>query len=112
MKNLLKVISLNQEIFIPFYHHLMNYRIEIYRILNFNSGVLEASSLGFRKAISLTSELNKDLFDKIEIIDKLLFEIINPEKLEFDENTLIKEYNFPKDDLDEIEYGKLVMWFI
>ena len=58
-----------------FYHHLMNYRIEIDRVLRHNSGILEASSLGFRSAISLTAELNNDLYKKVEIIDELLFEI-------------------------------------
>ena len=51
----------------------------------------------------LTAELNNDLYKKVEIIDELLFEIINPNGLSFNEETLIKEYGFPKDDLDAID---------
>jgi hypothetical protein len=86
-----------------FYHHLMKYRIEIDSVLQHNSEILEASSLGFRSAISLTAELNNDLYKKVEIIDELLFEIINPNGLSFNEETLIKEFGFPKDDLDAID---------
>jgi hypothetical protein len=81
----------------------MKYRIKVESVLNYNSGVIEASSLGFRSAISLTNELNDELNIKIEKIDEILFEIINPNKLKFDENLLIKEYGFPKDDLDSID---------
>ena len=86
-----------------FYHHLMNYRIEIDKVLEHNSGVLEASSLGFRSAITLTSELNNDLYKKVEKIDEMLFEIINPKNLTFGEDVLFKEYGFPKEDLDSID---------
>jgi len=86
-----------------FYQHLMKYRIEIDKVLGHNSGVMEASSLGFRSAISMTSELNNDLYKKVEKIDELLFEIINPNGLTFDEENLIKEYGFPKEDLDAID---------
>jgi hypothetical protein len=92
----------NRDIY-QFYHHLMKYRIKVESVLNYNSGVIEASSLGFRSAISLTNELNDELNIKIEKIDEILFEIINPNKLKFDENLLIKEYGFPKDDLDSID---------
>jgi len=86
-----------------FYHHLMKYRIEVDKVLGHNSGVLEASSLGFRTAISITSELNNDLYKKVEEIDIMLFEIINPKNLTFEEDILIKEYEFPKEDLDAID---------
>ena len=86
-----------------FYHHLMKYRIKIDEVLGHNSGVLEASSLGFRSAISITSEFNNDLYRKIEEIDKILFTIINPKNLTFEEDILIKKYEFPKEDLDAID---------
>lgn len=92
----------NRDIY-QFYRHLMKYRIKVESVLNYNSGVIEASSLGFRSAISLTNELNNELNIKIEKIDDILFEIINPKKLNFDENVLIKEYGFPKDDLNSID---------
>lgn len=86
-----------------FYHHLMKYRMEIEKVLAHNNGVLEASSLGFRSAISITAELNNDLYKKVEKIDEMLFEIINPKNLTFGEDTLINEYGFPKEDLDSID---------
>ncbi|KAF9658333.1 hypothetical protein ABHQ57_14725 [Tenacibaculum sp. ZH5_bin.1] len=86
-----------------FYNHLMKYRIEIDNVLRHNSVVLEASSLGFRSAITLTAELNNDLYKKAVKIDELLFEIINPNDLSFDEETLIKEYGFPKENLNAID---------
>ncbi len=92
----------NRDIY-QFYRHLMKYRIKIESVLDYNSGVLEASSLGFRSAISLTNELNKELITKVEKIDQILFEIINPKKMEFSEEILVKEYGFPQDDLDSID---------
>ncbi len=86
-----------------FYRHLMKYRIEINNILHHNSGVLEASSLGFRSAISLTNEMNNELYKKVETIDQMLLEIINPENLTFNEDILINEYGFPKEDLNAID---------
>jgi hypothetical protein len=92
----------NRDIY-QFYGHLMKYRIKVESVLNYNSGVMEASSLGFRSAISLTNELNNELNNEIEKIDEILFEIINPKNLTFGEDILIKEYGFPKDDLDSID---------
>lgn len=86
-----------------FYHHLMKYRMRIEDVLQHNSGVLEASILGFSSAVSLTTELNNDLLKKVEKVDKLLFEIINPKNLVFEEAILIKKHGFPKDDLDKID---------
>ena len=86
-----------------FYNHLMRYRIEIDNVLRHNSGVMEASSLGFRTAIFLTSELNNVMLKKVEEIDQLLYEIINPAALSFNEEALIKLYGFPKEDLDAID---------
>lgn len=86
-----------------FYSHLIAYRIEIDKVLRHNSGVLMASSLGFISAISLTNKLNNELYEKVKIIDEMLFEIINPKNLIFEEDTLIKKYKFPKEDLDKID---------
>lgn len=88
---------------IMFYNHLMKYRIAVYNVLNHNSQVLEASSLGFRSAISLTNKWNNELNKKVKVIDELLIEIINPNKISFQEDILIKEYDFPKEDLDSID---------
>jgi hypothetical protein len=100
--------SFKSDIFKPrdvysFYHHLMKYRIRIDSVLRHNSGVLEASSLGFRSAISLTAQLNNDLYKKAEKIDELLFEIISPENLIFEEENLIQEFGFPQEDLNAID---------
>lgn len=86
-----------------FYHHIMKYRIEIDKILRHNNQVLVAGSLGLRTAISVTSSLNRELAKMVEKIEEILFEIINPKKLTFGEDSLIKEYDFPDEDLDEID---------
>lgn len=88
-----------------FYHHLMRYRIEIDNVLTHNSNVLEANNLGFRSAMSLTFQLNKDLCKKVEQIDEILSEIINPNNLTFEEDLLIDIYGFPKENLGAIDIG-------
>ncbi len=45
-----------------------------------------------------------DLYKKVEKIDEILFEIINPKGLSFEEDILIKHYDFPKEDLDDIDF--------
>ncbi len=86
-----------------FYSNLIKYRYKIENVLIHNSGVLEASSLGFRSAISLTDDFNNNIRNKIDEIDELLFQIINPKGLSFNKEILINEYNFPTDDLDAID---------
>ncbi len=90
-----------------FYRHLMNYRMTIEETLQYNSSIMEASGLGVRASIRLTSELNKELLIKLEKIEIFLFEIINPENLNFDQDILINKFNFPKEDLFEIDIDNL-----
>lgn len=87
-----------------FYSHLIQYRISVYNVLSHNSGVLEASNKGFFAAINITGEANNNIKDQINIVDSLLVQIIDPESKELSEQELIDKYDFPKEDINEIDF--------
>jgi len=86
-----------------FYCNLMRYRIYIYNVFKWNSSVLEATSVGFHAAHILAKEINNKIGKDIKGVDDFIIQIISPQKKEFSEQELIDNYNFPKDDLLDID---------
>lgn len=87
-----------------FYSYLMQYRISVYEVLSYNRRVLEASNKGFIAAIKFTGEVNNKIKEQIKMVDNLLVQFIDPERKILSEQELIDKYDFPKDDLDEIDF--------
>jgi len=85
-----------------FYYFLMQYRINIYSVFKWKSNVLEAS-VGFHAVNILTKEINNKISENIKVVDNFLIQIISHQEKEFSEQELIDNYNFPKDDLLEID---------
>lgn len=85
------------------YQQLIEYRKHIRKLLTFNSGWLEVSSVTSRFSIYLTDSISYNLKDKCTNLDKALELFINPKNLSFTEKELIEKYNFPKEDLHEID---------
>ena len=85
-----------------FFNILLGYRIEIDRVLNYSSGVLESSGL-FGVAYELTHDVNEKIPALLERIDKILSELIDPEMRSFSVSELVSNFGFPNVDLFEID---------
>jgi hypothetical protein len=85
------------------YQQLINYKKQLLDILDFNSGWLEAGTINARFSIYLTDSITKHLVGKYEKLDKALELFINPGKLSFTETELVTNYNFPPDNLHDID---------
>lgn len=85
------------------YQQLINYKKELRRLLTYNSGWLEASSMTSKFSIYLTNSISNNLIDKYSELDRALELFVNPKKLSFTEEELIAKYSFPKDNLHEID---------
>lgn len=85
------------------YQQLINYKQHLLEILEFNSGWLEAGSIHARFSIYLTDSITKNLAGKYDQLDKALELFINPGKLSFTRAELIAQYNFPFDNLHDID---------
>jgi hypothetical protein len=96
-----KEIHLGELVFI--FHELVDYKTQLRSILTFNSGVLEASSIASQFSIHLTNSISKILVDKFDNLDKSLELIINPQGLTFTEEELISRFNYPTENLDDID---------
>jgi hypothetical protein len=51
----------------------------------------------------LTNSISSNLENTFEELDQTLELFINPKKLQFTEQELIDKYNFPKEDLHQID---------
>ena len=85
------------------YCELMQYKKVLRNLLTFNSGWLEASSVTAKFSICLTNSITENLINKYPALNETLEMLVNPKKLSFTEMQLINEYNFPTDDLYEID---------
>lgn len=94
-------ICLEELVFI--FSDLVDYKITLRNILSFNSGVLEASSIASRFSIYLTNSVSKNFVDKDSDLDKFLELLINPKGLIFTEDELISSFNYPKENIIDID---------
>lgn len=85
------------------YPKMLDFRKKLIEILSFNSSWMEASSPLSVFHILLTGAIGNNLVDKYNDLDKTLELIINPEKKVFTEQELIEHYNYPTEDLHEID---------
>ena len=85
------------------YTFLIAYKRQLRNLLTFNNGWFATSSLPTKFTILLTNSITNNLVNKHSDLDKALELFINPTGLTFTETELIETYNYPIDDLDEIE---------
>ncbi len=72
--------------------------------LKFNSTWLEASSLTSQYSINKTQNVLKSIDTKaLGDIKRILCNLMDPEQRKFAQSELIKNYDFPNDDLEEID---------
>ena len=86
------------------YPKLIDYKIKLREIINFNSGWLESSTTFTIFHIFLTNSISSNLKNKYDDLDNTIELFINPRHLIFTEQELIEKYNFPTDNLDEIDF--------
>lgn len=82
------------------FDHLMRYMIELNRISNYNSGVLVLSYPHFY-AYLLSEETSTNI--DTQKITSFLGTAIDPQQRLFNSSTLIKDFNYPSEDLTEID---------
>lgn len=82
---------------------LIDFKKQIRRMLTFNSGWSEASSDISLFSIYLTNSIAENLTGKYNELDWVIERFINPKGLIFTEEEMIDKYNFPKEDLNEVD---------
>ncbi|TXB66165.1 hypothetical protein FRY74_06220 [Vicingus serpentipes] len=84
---------------------LLRYRLTFQSLKDVNAGVLMCRGMHLAQVV-LTNKITKDLEPHIELVDKIIGYLLNPRDINFPEKDLIDKYNFPDDDLLEID----IMW--
>jgi hypothetical protein len=82
------------------FDQLMQYMIELNRISNYNSGVIVLSYPHFY-AYLLSQQISANI--DTQMITSFLGTAIDPQKRVFNSNTLIKDFNYPPEDLSKID---------
>ncbi|WP_445452932.1 hypothetical protein [Flavobacterium sp. 25HG05S-40] len=88
-----------KNVFIAF----VEYKKCIRKILGFNSGWLSVSRKTSMFTIRVTDSISSNLAGKYDKIDEALEILINPKRKSFTEIELISKFNFPKENLEEID---------
>ncbi|MBD8083243.1 hypothetical protein [Chryseobacterium caseinilyticum] len=89
---------------------MLNYKIQITKLLKFNSGWLECSPR-FNLAyfhINMVDEINAKFADKYQILDDIIELIVNPKNQTFIEADLVEQFNYVSD--DEIQKSDFENW--
>lgn len=85
------------------YNRLIRYRGEIKNLLKFNSGLLEAGYLPIIFYSHLIDSISKSILENCKELDSVLELFINPKKLSFTKQELELKFDYPKDNLDQID---------
>ena len=82
------------------YRDLVEYKIKLNMLLNFNAGIMEISYPYCYSAI-ISGDISENI--KYNKLDKFLSTVIDPENRIFSRDQLIKDYNYPKEDVYDME---------
>ena len=82
------------------YRDLVEYKIKLNMLLNFNVGIMEISYPYCYSAI-ISGDISENI--KYNKLDKFLSTVIDPENRIFSRDQLIKDYNYPKEDVYDME---------
>lgn len=84
------------------YRDLLDYKLKFGRLVDHNNGLCE-TSYPYLFSQLVTSSISEQIMRKIRSVDTALVLFIDPAKMRFTEQELIKAYNYPTDDLDQID---------
>lgn len=79
---------------------LIDFKRKVNEVLEHNDGIMEAS-YPYLYSIMLTSEISKKL--NIKKMDKFLSLVIDPHKNCYEKDRLIREFNYPEDDVYDLD---------
>jgi len=82
------------------YRDLIKYKTSLNVLLNFNDGIFE-TSYPFCYSTIVSGDISKNI--QYESLDHFLSTVIDPEKRIFSKNQLIMDYNYPKEDVYDLE---------
>jgi hypothetical protein len=82
------------------YRDLVEYKIKLNMLLNFNVGIMEISYPYCYSAI-ISGDISENI--KYNKLDKFLSTVIDPDNRIFSRDQLIKDYNYPKEDVYDME---------
>lgn len=85
------------------YQYLMNYKKNLSALLLFNTDPLKEGSIASRFTDYITSSITDQVRGKYDHLDKALELLINPHQDTFTEEQLRTEFNYPRQDLYEVE---------
>ena len=94
-------IRLEELVFL--YSRLVEYKRMLRKITKFNSSIMEGGSLVTIFSINFTNSISSDIAGKQNEIDHVLELLMNPTGLAFTEEELTSKFNYPTDDLDEVD---------
>ena len=85
------------------FNNLFSFRQEIYKVTYPNAGMLEGFSSGLLYSQYLQQKLKKVINNNLEEIDDTLWIILDPERRNLDKRELVEKYDYPDEDLVEID---------
>ena len=88
---------------IDVYQRLMRYKKQFMDLLHFNDGESTSAPIGLRFTVYVTDEVSRGFEGKHTILDEALGLLIDPNNLAFTEEELQAEYNYPKEDIREVD---------
>jgi len=94
-------VRLEELVFI--FPKLIDFKSQIRSLLTFNSGWLEASSPTSLFSIYITNSISHNLVGKYDELDDVIEQFINPQGFTFTEKELIDKYNFPTENLNDVD---------
>jgi hypothetical protein len=97
-----KEITVEELVFI--YSRLTEYKKKLRALVTFNSNWLMVGSIPASFTIHITDSISNNLTNKYKDLDKALELIINPNELIFTKEQLIRRFNYPIDNLVDVDY--------
>jgi hypothetical protein len=85
------------------YLRLMKYKKQLLDLLHFNDDESTSAPIGIRFTVYLTNQVSNSFEGNYSILDEALGLIIDPNSLTFTEEELQAEYNYPKEDIREVD---------
>ncbi len=101
-----KIESLNQNELETTFFDLLNYRIEIYELINSQKSILLEGSSTNRRIYTnfIKYELGNNIIAQCELLDDILCSFFNPFSHKITLTELVENYNYPNVDLEKIDF--------
>jgi hypothetical protein len=85
------------------YQRLLSYKKQLIDLLHFNDGESTSRPIGIRFTVYLTNEVSRSFEGQLTRLDEALGLFIDPSSQAFTEEELQLDYNYPKEDIQEVD---------